>query len=378
MSQTGEEEPKDPTDPKTVPLGVREVRAGPRPRKPLPANRPLTTQLANHNNVLYFGPVNVGTPGQTFQVVFDTGSADFWVPSVQCESTVCAMKSRFDGASSSSYQGNSGQTFYVRYGTGFVRGVQSYDTAEVGDIAVPHQSFGESTEMAPFFARTPLDGIVGLAYSALSKLGTDTLFDHMLSLNLVQEPIFSFYVNSRRGPNGGSEVIFGGVDPAQFRGPIAYIPVTRQLYWEVALTGVGLANAMNILPADQDQLELSSQSAIIDTGTSLILMNADDAETINDALGATRDSSSSSMFSITCQLDELPVVHIQMNGISFPLPPEAYVIDNGSDSCKSGFGVGSLPQRWIVGNTFLRYYYSVFDAKNHRVGFGKYTIIGVK
>ena len=55
----------------------------------------------------------------------------------------------------------------------------------------------------------------------------------MVQQDLVDDEVFSFWLNRNPEAKEGGELVFGGVDPKHFKGKHTYVPVTQKGYWQV-------------------------------------------------------------------------------------------------------------------------------------------------
>ncbi|XP_069798243.1 gastricsin-like isoform X1 [Narcine bancroftii] len=324
-----------------------------------------TEPLINYLDLSYFGTISIGTPPQSFTVIFDTGSSNLWVPSYYCSSPACSNHARFNPTQSSTFSTNQ-QTFYFSYGSGSLSGFFGYDTVNVAGISISNQELGLSeNEPGSNFYYAPFDGILGLAYPALSGGGAMPVFDGMLKEHLVPEPLFSVYLGRNPNSNDGGEVIFGGVDSSYYTGQIYWAPVIQDLYWNIGIEGV----LLNGQSAFCDQ----GCQAIVDTGTSQITVPDTYLRTLLEEIGAREDENGD--FIVNCNnIANLPTLTFVINGVQFPIPPSVYILQSNG-YCTAGFEPTYLPPPtedgplWILGDVFLGAYYSVFDRGYNRIGF---------
>jgi len=316
--------------------------------------------LSNFMNAQYFAEISLGTPPQNFKVILDTGSSNLWVPSKSCTSIACFLHAKYDSSSSSSYKAN-GSEFSIQYGSGSMEGFVSQDTLTIGDLVLKGLDFAEATkEPGLAFAFGKFDGIMGLAYDTISVNRMVPPFYEMVNQKLLDKNVFSFRVGSSE--EDGGECLFGGIDDSAYTGKIVYAPVRRKAYWEVTLNGVKFGD---------DTLELENTGAAIDTGTSLIVTPTDVAEMLNAQIGATK--SWNGQYTVDCaKVPDLPDLTFYFDGKPYPITGKDYILE-ASGTCISAFtGMDISPggsDLWIVGDVFLRRYYTVYDLDRNAVGF---------
>ncbi|KAJ5601609.1 Peptidase A1 [Penicillium lagena] len=318
----------------------------------------------NFMNAQYFSEISLGTPPQTFKVVLDTGSSNLWVPSSECNSIACFLHTKYDSSSSSTYKKN-GTEFEIRYGSGSLSGFVSQDTLQIGDLKVKKQDFAEATnEPGLAFAFGRFDGILGLGYDTISVNKMVPPFYNMLNQDLLDEPVFAFYLGDTNKEGDNSEATFGGLDKSHYTGELTKIPLRRKAYWEVEFNAISFGD---------NTAELENTGIILDTGTSLIALPSTLAELLNKEIGAKK--SFTGQYTVECEKrDSLPDLTFTLSGHNFTIGPYDYIMEV-QGSCISSFMGMDFPEPVgplaILGDSFLRQWYSVYDVGNNAVGLAK-------
>ncbi|CAK6974529.1 nothepsin [Scomber scombrus] len=316
----------------------------------------------------YYGDISLGNPEQNFSVIFDTGSADLWVPSSYCVSQACALHKRFRAFESTTFR-HDGRMFGIHYGSGHLLGVMGRDTLKVGSVITQSQEFGESVyEPGAAFVMAKFDGVLGMAYPALAEILGNPVFDSMMAQKVVDEPVFSFYLTRKTsGSNLEGELLLGGIDEGLFNGPINWLPVTAKGYWQIKIDSVAVQGANAFCH--------NGCQAIVDTGTSLIAGPTNDILALQQLIGASLTNIGE--FIVDCvRLSSLPHVTFVLGGIEYTLTAENYIrreMLGDRELCFSGFQAVDIVTAdgplWILGDVFLTEYYSIFDRGQDRVGF---------
>ena len=331
--------------------------------------------LKNAFDAQYYGEIQLGTPAQTFTVVFDTGSSNLWVPSSRCKSMACKVHNKYVAEKSTTYREN-GTSFEIRYGSGSMTGIVSNDILRIGNVEIEQQDFVESvTEPGFAFVMGKFDGILGMGYDTISVNGMVPPVYNAIHNGAVDKAMFSFWLNSvaHGGKRDGGELVMGGWNPEHVKkgDDVHWHQVIRKGYWEIKLDG---------METFDEKLDISSTSAAIDTGSSLIVMNENDALIINDKIKA-KKGAMGGQYTVECSsISDMPDISFVFSGKKYLLAPQDYILKmkspfGGKEQCISGFMGMKFPERMknlmIVGDVFLRAFVSIYDLDSDRVGFAK-------
>ncbi|XP_062134938.1 lysosomal aspartic protease-like [Drosophila sulfurigaster albostrigata] len=317
--------------------------------------------LSNNQNMDYYGVIAIGTPPQYFNVVFDTGSSNLWVPSVMClaSDVACQNHNQYNASASSTYVAN-GSSFSIQYGTGSLTGFLSTDTVTINGLSIVNQTFGEAiSQPNGSFTGVPFDGILGMGYQTIAVDEVVPPFYNLYEQGLIDEATFGFYLARNASSLDGGQLVLGGIDYQLFSGNLTYVPVSQPGYWQFEMISAVMGG----------YVVCYNCQAIADTGTSLLACPGSSYSTLNQLIGGQLIDGD---YYVDCStIDTLPVLSFNLGGTIFELPASAYIStfsEGNATFCMSSFTYIDT-DFWILGDVFIGQYYTQFDFGQNRVGF---------
>jgi len=333
--------------------------------------------LTSIDDLYYVGPITIGS--ETFQVIYDTGSSFLWVPSSQCGSS-CDNRQSYSGGYT-----DLNSKFNLTYGSGSVAG--DYVQAPVSFVGSSLSSFkmGLATSVGlNGFSYAVYDGILGLGWPSLNQdAQTPVIVPSLYAQGAISENLFAIFLSS-----DGGELSLGEIDASRFSGNMTWLSLSEESWWTVNFIGVAV-NGVGVVSSDVGALsapQSTAHTAILDSGTSLIVGPTESIDQIVAEIQSVSGvkvsyNQGSKSFSVPCsQGNRLPPITFVLadaktgQSFNYTLPGSAYVLPASSRfsvSCSLGFqegGSGGISSLWILGDPFLRVFYSVYDYQNSRVG----------
>lgn len=359
--------------------------------------------------------------GQKFQLLVDTGSSDFWVPTQNftCVGTDYGQKNptQADCAFGPLYKQAPGfeqipdRNFNLTYaGLGAITGVPGYDNVTVAGITVPHAHVNLVNE-AFWTGDNVTSGVIGLAYPYLTSQYAGTNPDNdvqgkqipyapfftSMYTNTNVPPVFSLALERKSGSYGllaGGKIAFGGLPPVNYTGGFAqsqiikhkvipFYPEGNTHFQEYTIVPDGFVfpGAGKLRPmtnqANNDTLQENKRSFVgtdfpmfIDSGTPLLYIPKQLAESVNAAYSPpAKYNKTYEAYTVDCKATP-PSFGVVIGGKTFYLNPEdMFGGPLGDGTCLGGITWTLIPSTTsrvppfnILGVTFLKSVLAVFDV----------------
>ncbi|KAK3939463.1 aspartic peptidase domain-containing protein [Diplogelasinospora grovesii] len=382
--------------------GLPGIKLGSLP--PLARRATYTEPLANNiTGGGYYAEVTVGTPGQTVTMVLDTGSSDAWVVSYKANLCTSARLQQqygdscgqtYNPASSSTYKLVERGGFRITYLDGGVAaGDYMADDFEIGGTTIKSLQMGYATQTVRG------TGILGVGFSANEAADTKypNIIDQFVSQGLISSKAYSLWLNDRRSDSG--TILFGGIDTDKFIGPLEIIPILKPdssaayTSFEVELSGMSLAYSNGSTFNVSMPKSSSTLPAILDSGTTLSYLPDNIAEQIFSELGTYTDTQVTGLTFVDCAYltsERDSVMTFNLGSAAIAVPVYEMVLDIlgpyqsslPSDipfgnvclfgiQTTAGFqssGAVTSSNFALLGDTFLRSAYVVYDLTHHQIG----------
>eukprot|EP00620_Florenciella_sp_RCC1587_P021072 CAMPEP_0182560160 /NCGR_PEP_ID=MMETSP1324-20130603/2982_1 /TAXON_ID=236786 /ORGANISM="Florenciella sp., Strain RCC1587" /LENGTH=688 /DNA_ID=CAMNT_0024772495 /DNA_START=258 /DNA_END=2324 /DNA_ORIENTATION=+ len=366
----------------------------------------VTTTTADFSADVSFVDKNDDT--KTYPIIVDTGSSNLAVAVKQC-STCGVGETDLDLDLDKNYSitvdyGESSEsTFWEGYRA---ETTVSFDDALNGsDVSATVYLAGiteTSTGDEAFFSGENNNGIMGLAFSALSEdycynddcdVSSTPILDTLMDDGTIKEAFSVQLCGEPQDMHGFLNL--GGYEPTHMKDSLNWTTAEKTStlgeygYWLSYMVGVRVADKS---VSFSKSVVNDYGGALIDTGTTEIMLpsstlgsSIEDSDTVLKELYDKYDGDMSStelkefLEEGECmsrsKLDGLPTLYLELDGMTLSVEHIHYVLpcydtDSGDFADSYGFGIAEGNPA-IVGNIALNGYVTVFDTENYRIGFAE-------
>lgn len=311
----------------------------------------------------YFSSMTFGSSNVQFHMLMDTAASNTWVMSSDCTTDVCKKHNLLGKDVSSSLVINQDKTFQITYGTGNVNGTTASDKATFGGNTVD-LTFGLASGVSNDFGNYPLDGILGFGRGSSDSNGVNapSIIDVLSSKSLIQSKLIGVHLARAKDGTNDGQLNLGFANDDFYDGDLAYIDAmdNSRGFWELPIDDAGAGGNM---------AGLKGQTAILDTGTSYVLIPPAAAATLLAQVEGS--SKSGDQFTVPCSTTVS--IQIVLGGKTYEISPKDYVgVEAGNGACYSTI-IGRQTfddNQWLMGDVFLKNVYTVFDFDGKRIGLG--------
>lgn len=334
--------------------------------------------------------VEIGTPPQEFLLLFDTGSADTWIPSTECSAMdgCPTFLKHFNKSESSTYQELQDE-FLITYGIGSAKGNYFKDVMSfVGETRIVSQTLATVNKaVGPISEQDAstdvdhiiLDGILGAGLSngtARFLQGKGERYDpfpiSLYKAGLIPNPVFSVSMN-----NDGGKLVLGDIDTEAITDKFIYTNLVNNNRWSVNVQGFQFHNHKD--QEESRNFKFNQETPFgIDTGSNFMYLPralANDLA-LSITLNGTFTLNENGVYNIDCQFqsshDSINIYFkssIDNSLVNINLPVSQLIAKKASDNQCSLLFIPS-DDKFILGNMVLRQFVTVFDFGDiPRIGF---------
>jgi cathepsin D len=198
---------------------------------------------------------------------------------------------------------------------------------------------------------------MGMGFQSISEYNAPPVFQTLVETGMTTDPVFAFKLS-----DSGAELTIGGTNNALYTGAFTAVPVTQEGYWQVDMDAVSVGTTK----------ALGTTSAIIDSGTTLIVAPTADAAKLYQSVPGSA-SAGDGYYTYPCKSP--PSVSLTFGGKNFAISPDTFSlgeVSSSSSQCVGGIvGEDIGADSWIVGDVFMRNVYTKFDLGKSEVAFAE-------